>query len=158
MTRIEDMTSTQRQSWLTLLADGAVFIWFWQKMTAGFSIRPIDFEPGEFAGIIVGVVFLTVVLHTAIAITFEIASKQQKAKRDERDIEIERRGSHIGYRILQAGVGFVIVAMVMTSGFPEEFKEHIKVMTTVQIIFALMVVSYVADLTKHAVMIYGYGR
>jgi len=37
MTRIEDMSETQRQSWITLIADGAVFIWFWQKMTAGLS-------------------------------------------------------------------------------------------------------------------------
>lgn len=158
MTSIENMTSTQRQSWLILLADGAVFLWFWQKMTSGFSIRPIDFEPGEFAGIIVGVVFLTVVLHTVISIIFEIKSKQQKSKRDERDIEIDRRGSHVGYRILQIGVGVVVVAMIMTSGFPEEFKDHIQLVTPVQIIFSLMVVSYVADLSKHAVMIHGYGR
>lgn len=158
MTSIENMTSTQRQSWLILLADGAVFLWFWQKMTVGFSIRPIDFEPGEFGGIIAGVVILTVVLHTAISLFFEIASKQQKSKRDERDIEIDRRGSHVGYRILQIGVGAVIVAMIMSSGLPTEFKEHIQLLTSVQIIFALMVVSYVADLAKHAVMIHGYGR
>jgi hypothetical protein len=158
MTSIENMTSTQRQSWLILLADGAVFLWFWQKMTGGFSIRPIDFEPGEFGGIIAGVVILTVVLHTAISLVFEIVSKQQKSKRDERDIEIDRRGSHVGYRILQIGVGVVIVAMIMSSGLPTEFKKHIQLLTTVQIIFALMVVSYVADLAKHAVMIHGYGR
>ena len=30
--------------------------------------------------------------------------------------------------------------------------------TPVQIIFALMITSYVADLVKHGVMIHGYGR
>ena len=35
MTKIEDMSEPQRQAWITLLADGAVFVYFWSKTTIG---------------------------------------------------------------------------------------------------------------------------
>ncbi len=158
MTRIEDMSSTQRQAWLVLLADGAVFVWFWQKMTSGLTVRPINYDISDFGAIIVGVVILTIILHAAIAAIFDIMSKSEKTARDERDVEIERRGSHIGYRILQFGIGAVIVLMLTGAGMDGGFEQPIELIIPVQIIFALMVVSYIADLVKHAVMIHGYGR
>ena len=158
MTRIADMSSTQRKAWLVLLADGAVFVWFWQKMTVGLSPLPIDYDIGDFGEIIFGLIFLTIVLHVIISVVFDIISKQEKAQRDERDIEIERRGSHIGYRILQFGVGTIAVLILMSAGLVGEFDIRVPMNTPVQIIFGLMVVSYVADLVKHGVMIHGYGR
>jgi len=158
MTRIADMSSTQRKAWLVLLADGAVFVWFWQKMTVGLSPLPIDYDIGDFGEIIIGLIFLTIILHVIISVVFDIISKQEKAQRDERDIEIERRGSHIGYRILQFGVGIITVLILMSAGLVGEFDIRFPMNTPVQIIFALMVVSYVADLVKHGVMVHGYGR
>ena len=158
MTTIQDMTSTQRHSWLVLLADGAVFAWFWQKMTVGFSLNPIEYEMGEFGEIVFGLVVLTIILHVVISVVFDIVTKEQKAERDERDIEIERRGAFWGYRILQIGVGLTTVGMLMTSTLGDSFQSSILFETPVQIIFSLVVISYVADLVKHAVMIYGYGR
>ena len=158
MTRIQDMTATQRQSWVTLLADGAVFIWFWRKMTTGFSPFPNQYDIGEFGVIIVGMIILTIILHVIIAIVFEITGRNAGDGKDERDIAIERRGSTWGYRMYQIGVGVITVGVLMSAGFGAEYLSPLRFDTPVQIIFGLVVTSYVADLTKHAVMILGYGR
>lgn len=156
MTKIQDMTRTQRQSWLVLLADGAVFVWFWQKMTIGLSPVPIDYDMRAFGEIVVGIILLTIALHIAISVTFEIVSKQEDTGRDERDIGIERRGSFWGYRILQIGLGVVVVGVLMSATFGADYQAPIQFSSPVQIIFGLLVASYLADLAKHAVMIYSY--
>jgi hypothetical protein len=158
MTKIQDMTPTQRHSWLVLLADGAVFTWFWQKMTVGLSPVPIDYDMHEFSGIVVGIIILTVALHVVISIVFELIAKDDDTGRDERDIAIERRGAFWGYRILQIGLGVVVVGMLMSGAIGDDYQAPIQFSNPVQIIFGLIVTSYVADLVKHAVMIHGYGR
>lgn len=158
MTKIQDMSSTQRNSWLVLLADGAVFAWFWQKMTVGLSPIPIAYDMREFSEIVLGVILLTVILHIVISSIFQIASGSEKSGRDERDVLIERQGSVWGYRILQIGLGVVVVGMLLSAAVDEGYNFLIAFSSPVQIIFGLMVASYVADLAKHAVMIHGYGR
>lgn len=137
---------------------GAVFAWFWQKMTVGLSPVPIAYDMGEFGEIVVGIIILTIILHVAISIVFEMSAKDKKSKRDERDVAIERRGSFWGYRTLQIGLGVVIVGMLMSGAIGEDYQALIAFSSPVQIIFGLIVISYVADLVKHAVMIHGYGR
>ena len=105
-----------------------------------------------------GVIILTVILHAVIASVFEFAIGSEKNERDERDVLIERQGSIWGYRILQIGLGVVVVGILMSAAVDEGYKSLIAFSSPVQIIFGLMVVSYVADLVKHAVMIHGYGR
>ncbi len=158
MTRLADMTATQRQSWLVLLADGAVFYWFWQKMTVGFSLRLIDYDMAQFGSIIFRLIALTIILHVAISITFEIAAKNSDKTKDERDISIERQGTHWGYRILQFGTGAVVFGILMTGIFGDDYIAPLNFETPVQIIFALVMISYIADLVKHAVIIYRYGH
>jgi len=158
MTSLQDMNAAQRQSWLILLADGAVFAWFWQKMTVGLSPFPIDYDIGEFGEIILGLIILTIALHIAISVTFEMVGKKADNTKDERDIAIERRGAFWGYRFLQIGVGVITVGVLMSAGFGEEYRTDLRFDTPVQIVFWLAVISYVADLIKHGVMIYGYGR
>ena len=158
MTKIQDMSRTQRQSWLVLLADGAVFFWLWQKMTTGLSPVPIAYDMNEFGKIILSAVALTIVLHVIISTIFELSAKDEKGGRDERDDLIERRGAFWGYRILQAGIGIVVVGMFLAAISGEGVPNFYTISTPVQIIFALMVTSYVADLVKHGVMIHGYGR
>lgn len=158
MTRLQDMSSTQRHSWLVLLADGAVFVWFWQKMTVGLSPVPINYDMRDFGEIVIGIIILTVALHVAISIVFEIVSKNEESGRDERDINIERRGAFWGYRVLQIGLGIVVVGMLMSGAFGTDYQAPIQFSSPVQIIFGLIVTSYVADLVKHGVMIHGYGR
>ena len=158
MTKIQDMTKTQRHSWLVVLADGAVFLWFWQKMTDGLSLMPIINDMGEFSEIVFGIIVLTVALHIVISIIFEINSKPEVSGRDERDVAIERRGAFWGYRILQIGLGIVVVGMLMSATLGPDYQATISFSTPVQVIFGLIVTSYVADLVKHGVMLYGYGR
>ena len=88
MTKIQDMGSTQRNSWLVLLADGAVFTWFWQKMTVGISPIPIAYDMREFGEIVIGVIILTVILHAVIASIFEFTTGSEKSERDERDLSL----------------------------------------------------------------------
>jgi len=61
------MSETQRQSWITLLADGAVFIWIWQKMTIGLSPQVVHNDMGEFGALIIRAIIITVILHAVIA-------------------------------------------------------------------------------------------
>ena len=75
MTRIEDMSETQRQSWITLLADGAVFIWLWQKMTIGLSPQVVHSGMGEFGALIIRAIIITVILHAVIASIFELRKR-----------------------------------------------------------------------------------
>jgi len=105
MTKIEDMSEPQRQAWITLLADGAVFDAF---------------------------------------------------EKDERDIEIERKGAHWGYRLMQWGVGGIIVMIFLHHMGGSDFVAPISIEKTAEIIFALLVVSYVADLVKQGIMIWAY--
>ena len=158
MAKIQDMSRTERQSWLVLLADGTVFFWLWQKMTMGLSPVPIAYDMNEFGKIILSAVALTVVLHVIISTIFELSAKDEKGGRDERDDLIERRGAFWGYRILQTGIGIVVVGMFLAAISGEGVPNFYTISTPVQIIFALMVTSYVADLVKHGVMIHGYGR
>jgi hypothetical protein len=152
------MTSTQRNSWMVLLADGAVFVWFWQKMTYGLSPVPVTNNMDEFGRIVIGIIILTIALHIAISIVFEVTSNSKDRGKDERDIAIERRGAFWGYRILQVGLGVVVVGMLMNGAFGGDYQAPITFSNPVEIIFGLIVTSYVADLVKHAVMIHGYGR
>ena len=158
MTSIKDMTTTQRNSWLVILADGAVFLWFWQKMTVGLSPAPVITDMKDFGGIVIGIIILTIALHIVISVIFEVAHQKSEGGKDERDIAIERRGAYWGYRILQIGLGIVIVGMLLSGKFGMDYQAPIRFSNPVEIIFGLIVTSYVADLTKHAVMLHGYGR
>ena len=160
MTRIEDMSEPERQSWITVLADGAVFIYFWQAMTQssklGFGFRGQNFSPSELASIIAGVVILTVVFHAGIALVFELRKRKAAYQRDERDREISRKGDRNGYAALQAGVGGVLVLLLSQYIVGADFKPPISVMTPSEMVFALCSVSYVSSLIKHITMIIAY--
>ena len=112
----------------------------------------------EFGEIVIGVIILTVILHAVIASIFEFTTGSEKSERDERDILIARRGSAWGYRILQIGVGFVVFGILWGAIWGEGGRVTLTFTSHVEIIFGLMVVSYIADLVKHAVMLHGYGR
>lgn len=156
MTKIEDMSETERASWTTLLADGAVFIYFWQKTTMGGVPRLAHTDMAEFGGIIARVIILTVILHVAISLFFEMRKRNEPYEKDERDIQIERKGALWGYRLMQYGAGAIIVTMLLHAGIGADYTPSISLEKPTEIIFGLLVVSYVADLVKHAVMIHAY--
>ena len=156
MTLIEDMSEMERQSWITLLADGAVFAYFLQKSTHGLSLKLAHTDMAEFGAIILGVVIVTIIAHSVIAATFDLRKRKEPYEKDERDIQIERKGAHWGYRLMQYGVGGIIVTMFLHAGIGAAYTPPISISSTAEIIFALMVVSYVADLVKHGIMLWAY--
>lgn len=156
MTKIEDMSEPERQAWITLLADGAVFAYFWSKTTIGLSPKLIHTNISEFGEIILGVVIVTVILHAVIAAIFDVRKRKEPYEKDERDIGIERKGAHWGYRLMQWGVGGVIVTLLLHSLIGTSYIPPISIQKPAEIIFALMVVSYIADLVKQGIMIWAY--
>ena len=156
MTKIEDMSEPERQAWITLLADGAVFAYFWSKTTIGLSPRLIHTEMKEFGGIILSVVIATVIVHAIIASIFEMRKRKDAYQKDERDITIERKGAHWGYRLMQWGVGGVIVTLLLHNMVGADYTPPISIEKPAEIIFALLVVSYIADLVKQGIMILAY--
>ena len=156
MTKIEDMSETQRQAWITLLADGAVFVYFWSKTTMGLSPQLIHTNMEEFSGIILGVVIVTIALHSVIGAIFDMRKRKEAYKKDERDIAIERKGAHWGYRLMQWGLGGIIVTLLLHNLIGSDYAPPVSIQKPAEIIFAMLVVSYVADLVKQGVMIWAY--
>jgi len=156
VTKIEDMSEPQRQAWITLLADGAVFVYFWSKTTIGLSPQLIHTNMDEFGEIILSVVIATVILHAVIASIFDMRKRKEKYEKDERDITIERKGAHCGYRLMQWGVGGVIITLLAHNLIGIDYKPPVSIQKPAEIIFALLVVSYVADLMKQGIMIWAY--
>ena len=156
MTKIEDMSETQRQAWITLLADGAVFAYFWSKTTIGLSPQLIHTEIKDFSGIILSVVIATVIVHSVIGAIFDMRKRKEAYKKDERDIAIERKGAHWGYRLMQWGLGGIIITMLLHNLVGPDYTPPISIEKPAEIIFAMLVVSYAADLTKQVIMILAY--
>lgn len=156
MTRIEDMTEPQRQSWITLLADGAILIWFWQAMTGGFKLFPYDFSPSQLGGVFLKLVVITIILHTVISIVFDTRKRKEKYVKDERDAEIARKGSHAGYWILQLGIGFVVVTSLIQYIVGADYQGPVSVIKPVEMMFALCMISYFSDLYRHATILWAY--
>jgi len=156
MTKIEDMSETQRQAWITLLADGAVFAYFWSKTSIGLSPKLIHTEIKDFSGIILSVVIATVIVHSVIGAIFDMRKRKEAYKKDERDIAIERKGAHWGYRLMQWGLGGIIITMLLHNLVGPDYTPPISIQKPAEIIFAMLVVSYAADLTKQVIMILAY--
>lgn len=158
MTKIEDMSEPERQSWITFFADGAVFAYFWSAMTQGFGFQAQNFDRAQVGEIFAGVVIITIILHTVISLIFEARKRKEPYKKDERDLNIARQGDRNGYWLMQAGVGIIIVVYLLQYLVGIDYKPPISVKDPVDLLFALCVVSYVSDLVKHGTMIIGYRR
>jgi len=122
----------------------------------GLSPKLIHTNMDEFGEIILGVVIATIILHAVIASVFDMRKRKEPYEKDERDTQIERRGAHWGYRLMQWGVGGVIVIMLMHAAIGIDYKPPISIQKPAEIIFALLVVSYIADLVKQGIMIWAY--
>ena len=156
MLRIEDMSEPHRQSWITLLADSAVFIWFWKNMTGGFNFTPRDMEPSEAGAFFLQLVIVTIILHAVIAAVFEMRKRKVKFEKDERDIDIARRGSHAGYGLLQLGIGIILVTLLIQYVVGGDYQGPVSVIEPVQMLFVLCFASYVADIYRHGTIIWAY--
>lgn len=156
MTRIEDMSEPQRQSWITLLADGAILVWFWQTMSEGYGLLPQHFSPAQISGIFIKLVIITILLHAGIAIAFEMRKRKERFQKDERDAEIARKGSHAGFWLLQIGVGFLIVTLLAQYVIGDTYQGPVSVIKPVEMIYFLCVISYLSDLYRHATILWAY--
>ena len=156
MTRIDEMTEPQRQSWIKILADGTILIWFWRAMTGGFGLTPHNFGPAETSIIFIKLVVITIVLHAGISIAFEIRKKKERFLKDERDMEIARKGSQAGYGLLQLGVGFVVITLLAQFVIGEAYQGPISVIKPVEMIFALCLISFLSDLYRHGTILWAY--
>lgn len=156
MSIINDMSEPERQSWITLLADGLVFIWFWKSIAPGWSLSPDNLSPAETGGLFFKLVFVTIFYHAIIGAVFAIRRRQGDVDRDERDLEIQAFGSVVGYTALYIGVGFVIVGILMGYVIGINYAPSISFTTPVEILFSLVFVTYVADLLRHTAIVARY--
>jgi len=146
MTRIEEMTEPQRQSWITLLADGAVFIWFLRRMLSGRNLT--DLPPGELLATFAVVIGWTIVAHIVIAVIFETRRKDSSPQSDERDADIARRGDKTGYYVLCVFVSIFIVTFLIENAAGKDYQGPVSVVSPTAIFFWLICALYCADLAK----------
>ncbi len=156
MTRIEDMSEPERQSWITILADGAVFIWFWKAMTGGFNFSPQSFEPKELGTLFIMFVVVTTIVHGTIAAVFDVRKRKSEFEKDERDTEIARKGSHAGYGVLQAGIAIILITLIAQYVIGDDYQGPVSVIQPVEMVFALCMLSYAADLYRHGTILWAY--
>lgn len=156
MSIIENMSEPERQSWITLIADSFVFIWFWKAMAPGWSLVPDNFTPSETGGLFLKLVIITIFYHIVISLVFEFRRRKGGVEKDERDLEIQSFGTRVGYTALQLGVGVIIVVALMSYVVGETYQPPYKLTTPVQFIFALTFVSYVSDLLRHGAAVVRY--
>lgn len=161
MTRIEDMSETERQSWVTLIVDVVVFIIFLRAMTRGVSIE--SFDPAGLSKLVLGVIIVTVILHIIIQSIFAVRARGQEDNlKDERDTLIERKGSHLGFYVLSILLAILIGHIVIQNGLnaiPEISEKHQSVFdytNTSHLVFALIFMTFMGDIVKNAVMVLAY--
>ena len=162
MSIVETMSEPERQSWVTLIADGLVFIWFWKTIAPGWSLMPRALSPSEAGGLFLILVIITIFYHAVIGAAFALRANKDGVEKDERDLEIQSFGARIGYSALQIGLGVIIVIALVTyvAGTdyapPNVVSSPINLTTPVQFLFALVFLSYVADLMRHGVIVARY--
>jgi uncharacterized membrane protein len=156
MTRLEDMSEPERKSWITFLADGAVFIWFWKAMTGGFGLHPDSFEPKEMGILFIKFIIVTAIVHGTIAAVFDVRKRKSEFQEDERDVEIARKGSHAGYGILQAGIAIILITLILQYIVGETYQGPVSVIEPAEMVFALCILSYIADLYRHGTILWAY--
>lgn len=166
MIRIEDMSEPQRQSWMSFMADGAVFLWFLSQMfdLRGFLRAPfeqsyvVDLPAGELMALFVVTIGWTIAAHIVIAVIFEARKRKSKneVERDERDAAIERYGDRFGYYALCVFVNVIIFVALAQNIGGEGYRGPIDVASVSGLFFWLMCGAYVADIGKQAVRIIRY--
>lgn len=156
MSIIATMNHQERQSWVTLLADGLVFVWFWKAMAPGWSFVPDALTRAELGQTYLGLVLVTIFYHAVIGAAFALTEKREAFESDERDALINAAGTKFGYSVMQVGAGVILVAAVIGYAFETDVVPFLSIQTFVQLLFAITFVSYLADLVKHATIVAQY--
>lgn len=156
MSIIADMSEPERQSWVTLLADGLVFLWFWDAIAPGWSFSPYNFSPSETGTLFFKLILVAIFYNAIIAAAFALRRRKNEVDQDERDVEIQSFGARIGYMALQFGVVLVIVGLLLSYVIGDDFVGPLDFNAPVKVLFTLVCISYVADLLRHGAIVARY--
>lgn len=159
MTRIEDMSEPERQSWATLIADICVFSVFLKSMMGGrfpsnFHIN--THSAGELVGLYIWIIVVTIIIHSVIAGIFAIRVKSGGYERDERDIEIERKGARNGFWLVSIAINIIIFQLLVEHSLPSDYEPLFSVLTPSAMFFALMGTMFMGDILYRATMVLAY--
>ena len=158
MTRLEDMSETERQSWMTLLVDGAVFTWFVGKMTHGRlpSLSLETIAPSGLMKIYIGVIVVTIILHAVIAGLFAARRRSDHSTdKDERDILIDRKGAAYGFGFLAVMIN-ILTFMYLFENTVEGYDFWLSLNNVSHMFFVLLAMAFVGDIIKNAVMVIAF--
>lgn len=156
MTRLEDMSEPERESWVTFIADALVFAWFWKTMAPGWSLTPDAFTPEQLGRVFLTLVIITIIYHIIIRLFFEIRRRDAAIEHDERDDLIQSASSKLAYGVLQFGAGFIGVVGLLSYIGGVDYVAPLRIDTPVQYVFSIVVASYVASLVRHGSAIIRY--
>lgn len=174
MTLIQDMSEQERQSWMTLFADVCVFTVFWKKMVHGKSIA--NYDPSSLMGVYIGIIVLTIVIHVIIASIFALRTPKNDSGKDERDIEIERKGARNAFWVVSILINIIIFTLLMENSLGSEYQgifsqlfsafnqngdwsdktNIMSLLTPSHMFFALMGTAFVGDIVYRATMVLAY--
>ena len=161
MTLIEDMSETQRQAWATLIVDLFVFIYFLRAMTTSWSIDTLS--PVGLGSLMIGVIVTTIILHAVIATVFAARGRSEdEGLKDERDVQIERKGATYGFYFLAIFMNIIIGHILIQNGFDNlpnttaGYAGPFDYTNTSHLVFALTAAAFIGDIIKNGVMILAY--
>lgn len=161
MTKIEDMSETQRQAWTTLIVDSFVFLYFLKNITTDWSIDTLS--SGRLTELFLGVIITTIILHAVIASVFAARKRAEDEDiKDERDIEIERKGASYGFGFLAVFLNIIVGHIVLENsinGLENVTAGYTGLFTFTNpshLVFALLSAAFIGDIIKNATMILAY--
>ncbi|PHR92269.1 MAG: hypothetical protein COA69_07760 [Robiginitomaculum sp.] len=158
MTSIADMSEQERQSWMTLLADICVFSVFWSQMVRGKSIESLS--PGDLMGVYIGIIVMTIILHIIIASIFALRSPKDDNAKDERDVEIERKGARNAFWVVSILINIIIAVLLAENSVGEGYLGPnmglLSVLSPSHMFFALMSTAFIGDIVYRATMVWAY--
>jgi len=159
MTLIEDMSEPERQSWATLIADVSVFSIFIKSMTSGRlpnNFRVSTGDAGDLVGVYIMIIVATIIIHAVIASIFAARGKASGFERDERDVEIERKGARNGFWVVSIAINIIIFQLLLEYSLPGDYEALFPVLSPGHMFFALMGTMFLGDIVYRATMVLAY--
>ncbi len=159
MTLIENMSEPERRSWATLIADVCVFSIFLKSMTGGSlpsNLHLNTHSAGELVGLYIWIIVATIIIHAVIASVFAMRVKDGGYERDERDIEIERKGARNGFWLVSIAINIVIFQLLVEHSLPSDYAPLFSVLNPSNMFFALMGTMFMGDILYRATMVLAY--
>ena len=159
MALIADMSEPERQSWITLIADVCVFSIFIKSMTSGQFLNGFSVDNNDAAGLVgvyILVIVAAIIIHSIIAGIFAMRGKVSGLERDERDIEIERKGARNGFWVVSIAINIVIFQLLVENSLPSGYEPLFSVTSPSHMFFALMATMFLGDIVYRATMVFAY--